>query len=172
MRLSIPMMNVLTTLLHIILFTLIYKYMESTEVYDDVVLMPKKAFKKEHKKLTQLLGRTQKALKKEASDQKKEMKSVVGGMERDDDDDPRRARRREALIPPRRAEESLPARINRRRVFYVGVLHQLNELRKRFPESIVQGVIRDAYGASVLNDVLALEAAFSIARLGSRLGSR
>ncbi|MFZ4600541.1 MAG: hypothetical protein ACOYNN_18010 [Terrimicrobiaceae bacterium] len=50
-----------------------------TELIDDVVVMPKKGFKKEHKKLTKLLSRTQKQLKKEASEQKKEMKDVLKG---------------------------------------------------------------------------------------------
>jgi hypothetical protein len=165
-------MNVLTALLHIYFCSYILD-MDSTEVFNDVVLMPKKAFKKEHKKLTKLLGRTQKELKKEASEQKKEMKEVLsGGMfslrrhispgDRSDSDDEEEKRRRAERLMPKQA---LPARINRRREFYVGVLHQLFALRLANSEEISRNVIEHTYGKQVLEDVLALEAAFTMARM-------
>ena len=144
-------------------------------MFDDVVLMPKKAFKKEHKKLTKLLGRTQKELKKEASEQKKEMKDVLsGGMfslrrhtapgrSRSESEDSEEKRRRAERLMPKKP--SLPERVNRRRAFYVGVLHQLNALRAANSEDVSTRVIEHTYGKEVLEDVLALEAAFSMARM-------
>lgn len=149
--------------------------MDSTEVFDDVVLMPKKAFKKEHKKLTKLLSRTQKQLKKESDEQKKELKDVLsGGMftmrrhiapgrSRSDSEDEDEKRRRAERLMPKKA--SLPERVNRRRAFYVGVLHQLDALRLANAEEISRRVIEQTYGKEVLEDVLALEAAFSMARM-------